>query len=108
MYDTNYWYLPKQPISIFRSSDWLSVIKSSDSGDYMETLYRYHHSKIYLCQNTFFDDNGDGGDGSDYKPGFNRILFLNNSNSCRVLFCFASKREFERFGREIAEKTSKR
>ena len=39
-------------------------MKSSDSGDYTETLYRYHRSK-HLCQNTFFDDSGDGSNRSD-------------------------------------------
>ena len=42
-------------------------MESSDSGDYI-----WKHSiasiaqKIRLCQNTFFDDSGDGSDGSNY------------------------------------------
>ena len=32
----------------------LSVLKSSDSGDYMETLYRYHRSKnIFVSKHVF-------------------------------------------------------
>ena len=31
--------------------------KSSDSGDHMETSYRYHRSNKNFVSNTFFDDN---------------------------------------------------
>ena len=39
-------------------------MKSSDSSDYMKTLYCSIAQKIHLCQNTFSDDSGDGSDGS--------------------------------------------
>ena len=65
--------------------------KSSDSGDHMEKPYRYHRSKQKFVSNTFFDDNSDSSDGSDYmvKPGF-RTKLLSDSSDYMETVAFAT------------------